>query len=76
MKKALVLTHKEIQGSQFKAFPVLWVHDEYELIVHKDHASQVAALIPKSIIAAGEHFKLKVPMDGTGKIGNNWFEVH
>ena len=76
MKKALTLIHKEIKEQKLQCFPVLWCHDEAELMAHISNANQVAALIPKSIIAAGEHFKLKVPMDGTGKIGNNWFEVH
>ena len=76
MKKAIALMHKEIQERQLNTFPVLFVHDELELVAHKDHAEEVAKLIPESIRAAGEHFKLKVPMDGTGKVGLSWYDTH
>ena len=76
MKRALSSIHKAIKANNYDARPVLWVHDELELVAHKDHADVTAQLIPYSIREAGDYFKLKCPMDGTGKIGNNWYEVH
>ena len=76
MKKAIVLLHKEIQERQLNTFPVLWVHDEVQFLTHRTDSEQMAALIPDSIRVAGEHFKLKVPMDGTGKVGLSWYDVH
>lgn len=76
MKKALTLIHKAIIEEKLDATPIIFVHDEAELLVHKSNSQRVAQLIPEKIKEAGVHFKLKVPMDGTGKIGNNWYDVH
>jgi hypothetical protein len=29
-----------------------------------------------AIQAAGRHFKLRIPLDGEFKVGNNWKETH
>lgn len=53
-----------------------YFHDEVEFECDADVADDVARLIEKAIIKAGEHLKLKVPLAGEGKVGLNWAEVH
>ncbi len=53
-----------------------YVHDEVEFECEEAIASEVAKLIEKAIVKAGEHLKLNVALAGEGKIGKNWREVH
>lgn len=55
---------------------VLHFHDEYNAIVHKNHADRYAELAVQAIVKAGEFWKLNVPLDGEAKIGKCWAEVH
>lgn len=50
--------------------------DELEYECEEDVAEEVARLIEKSIAAAGEFLKLKVPLVGEGKVGKSWRETH
>jgi DNA polymerase I-like protein with 3'-5' exonuclease and polymerase domains len=52
------------------------VHDEAQLECARDIADDVGKAFKQSIIEAGEHFKLRCPLDGEYKIGNNWRETH
>ena len=76
MKKAIYFFHKKIEKFGDKVYPVLWVHDELQCVVHKDHAQEVALMIKESIVEAGQYFNLNIPMDGTAKVGLNWLETH
>lgn len=51
-------------------------HDELEFECENDVAEEVAKLIEKAIVKAGEHLKLSVPLAGEGKVGLNWKETH
>jgi len=57
---------------------VLNVHDEWEVVTNRveDYANDIGKDIVTSIIKSGEHFNLKLPLDGEYKIGKNWAEVH
>lgn len=88
MKKALVLLDKKLQG-ELGLIPgvdyefVLNCHDEYQLEI-LDKNTETGEWLPKvvgekarqAIILAGEHFKVRCPLDGEYKIGNNWKDTH
>ena len=76
MKKAIQLFHERIKMYGDKGYPVLWIHDEIQCITTPDIAEDVALHIAQSIRDAGTYFNLKCPMDGTAKVGKNWFDTH
>ena len=51
-------------------------HDELATEVPEDLAEEIKALGVKSIEMAGKHLKLRVPLAGSGKVGDNWASVH
>lgn len=52
------------------------IHDEHQYECDEDIAELVGELSIQSIKKAGEHFNIKVELDGEAKIGNNWYETH
>ena len=76
MKKALVLLADKIKDNKWDAKFVANVHDEWQIEATEAHADEVGRAARQSIIEAGEHFKLRCPLDGEYKIGRNWAETH
>ena len=76
MKKALVLFDDKVIANKWNVKCVANVHDEAQLECPRKIADEVGKAFKQSIIEAGEHFKLRCPLDGEYKIGNNWRETH
>ena len=76
MKKALVLFDNKVRCNKWNVKYVANVHDEAQLECPKDIAEEVGKAFKHSIIEAGEHYKLRCPLDGEYKIGRNWRETH
>jgi DNA polymerase I-like protein with 3'-5' exonuclease and polymerase domains len=76
MKKALVLLADKIKENKWDAKFVANVHDEWQIEAAEAYADEVGRAARQSIIEAGEHFKLRCPLDGEYKIGRNWAETH
>jgi len=76
MKKALVLFYDKSKANKWPVKLVANVHDEFQLEVPKMYATMVGEAAKQSIVEAGLHFKLRCPLDGEYKIGNNWRETH
>lgn len=57
---------------------VLNVHDEIqtEVLDNEGLPELVGQTVKVSITKAGEYYKLRCPLDGEYKIGNNWKETH
>lgn len=53
-----------------------YFHDEVEFECSSEIAQEIANMIEKAISKAGEFLKIKVPLEGEGKVGKNWKEVH
>jgi DNA polymerase I-like protein with 3'-5' exonuclease and polymerase domains len=51
-------------------------HDEYSWEVEEGIEEEIRALSVNCIIRAGEYLKLPIPLDGEGKIGRTWKDVH
>ena len=76
MKKALVIFDNKRAANNWPVKYVANVHDEAQLECPKDIAEEVGKAFKESIIEAGEHYKLRCPLDGEYKIGRNWRETH
>ncbi|MBU4567013.1 MAG: DNA polymerase [Proteobacteria bacterium] len=80
MKKATVLQwdmlHEAgyIEGKDW--FQVLNVHDENQLYVKEGLEDKIGPICVEAIRKAGEHFNLRIPLDGEYKSGRNWAETH
>ena len=74
MKQALVILNDKIKD--LDAHFVANVHDEWQIEVREDQADEVGRLGVEAIIEAGKVLKLKCPLDGEYKVGDNWSETH
>jgi DNA polymerase I-like protein with 3'-5' exonuclease and polymerase domains len=76
MKQALVFLDESIRRNKLDAKFVVNVHDEFQLEVKEEHAQRVGFLAVESIRKAGRTLKLRCPLDGEYKIGDNWCQTH
>ena len=76
MKKALTLLDEYVKIKQIKAFPVVNVHDEFQYEVEESRVNEFGKLAVQSIIDAGKLLKVRCPLNGEYKSGNNWSETH
>jgi len=76
MKRAMIDWHVEVAKRKLDAKMVAVVHDEFQIEVRKDQADEVGKIVVDSIVNAGVYFKMKCPLDGEYRIGNNWTETH
>lgn len=76
MKYALTLLEEYVNNKQIKAFPVVNVHDEFQYEVEENRADEFGKIAVQAIIDAGIKLKVRCPLNGEYKIGNNWSETH
>lgn len=76
MKYALYLFNKKLTKAGIDYKQLVVVHDEVEVECNPEDAEFVGKTIQESYKESGEFFKVKLPLDGEYKIGNNWLEVH
>ena len=55
---------------------VAFVHDEIQVLVKDEYANEIGEICIEAIKKAGEHYSLRIPLDGEFKIGSNWAETH
>ena len=63
-------------GWQDKCQQLAWVHDELQFESDADIADELGKLAVACIAQAGENFKIKLPLTGEYKVGQNWCETH
>ena len=76
MKKALCIFYDKIKKNKWPVKLVANVHDEFQFECPSTIAETAGKAARQSIVEAGEHFKLRCPLDGEYKIGRNWRETH
>lgn len=76
MKQALIFLNNEIKKQGWMAKFVANVHDEFQVETKPELAELVGQAGVASIIKAGQHFKMRCPLDGNYKVGINWKETH
>jgi hypothetical protein len=74
MKKSIVIL--DHSATDLDAMKVIDMHDEGQADVSVKDAELYAVLAVQSIVQAGTHFNLNIPLDGEAKIGANWAETH
>ena len=80
MKKALCILADDIDAKGWKinediAF-VLNIHDEYQAEVKPELVEEYKVMAVEAIRKAGEYFKMRCPLDGEAKVGENWYDTH
>jgi DNA polymerase I-like protein with 3'-5' exonuclease and polymerase domains len=76
MKKALCIFYDKIKANKWSVKLVANVHDEFQFECPPSVAEEAGKAARMSIIEAGEHYKLRCPLDGEYKIGKSWKETH
>lgn len=74
MKKSIVLL--DHWTTDLDSMKVIDMHDEGQADVHPDAAELYAKYAVQSIIDAGTHFNLNIPLDAEAKIGKTWADTH
>jgi len=80
MKQALILLYYKLtnlgwQHGREYAF-VANIHDEFQAEVAPKYAEVYGQLAVEAIRAAGVNLKMRCPLDGEFKVGDNWAETH
>ena len=75
-KRWLVINDETIHQTKLCASQLAFIHDELQFECAKEHAGDLSTSLVYSAIAAGEYYKLRVPIAAEAKTGNNWAEVH
>ena len=76
MKKALCIFYDKIKANKWPVKLVANVHDEFQFECSQEVAEEAGKAARMSIIEAGEHYKLRCPLDGEYKIGKSWRHTH
>lgn len=76
MKKSMVLMDDWVTELGLDAKKVIDMHDEAQWEVADKDVEKFMELAPQSIVIAGEHFNLNIPLAAEAKCGNNWSETH
>ena len=76
MKKALCIFYDKIKANKWPVKLVANVHDEFQFECPAEIAEEAGKAARMSIIEAGEHYKLRCPLDGEYKIGRSWKQTH
>ena len=72
----MVINQNNIITQNICATQIAFIHDELQFECEPKHASDLSTSLVVSAAAAGEYYKLRVPIEAEAKIGNNWAEVH
>ena len=78
MKKSCILLWSDIVKNNIHAHKVLDMHDEGQSEVwnEEDNINRYCELAVDSIVKAGQHFNLNIPLVGEAKVGMNMAETH
>lgn len=72
---ALMTTMQKLQENNIPYVPCIFYHDEIDFMVPEEFAETAAKIGKESFAIGPKLFGINI-MDGEGKIGNNWYEVH
>jgi len=75
-KEWAIITDKLIKKNNIDCKLLAIVHDEQNFECSKEDAPKLASILEKAATMAGEKLGFKCRMDGTSKIGGNWYEIH
>ena len=76
MKRSCVLLWDRVEQAGYDAHKVLDMHDEGQSEVNPSIVEPYSKMAVQSIVDAGEHFNLNIPLDGEALVGCNMAETH
>lgn len=76
MKKALCKIARYIRTKRIDAFPVAFVHDEFQIDCCLSRSKEIAEVTRQAIIQSGVELGLRCPLDAEYRIGKDWFDCH
>lgn len=76
MKYAMTVAYDMIKAQKLDAKFATMQHDEFQLVVRKDHAKRVAQILEDSIHVAGTIIGSRCTIKGAAEIGSSWYETH
>lgn len=76
MKKSMTLLDQWAKQEGLVYKKVIDMHDEGQAEVWCPHSSRYAELAVNSVVEAGKHFELNVPLAAEAKIGRTWADTH
>ena len=75
-KEWAVISAKLIEKNNINCKLLAIMHDEQNFECSIEDAPKLAAILEKAATMAGEKLGFNCRMDGTSKIGRNWYEIH
>lgn len=72
---AVMLTMERLEAANIPYMPCIMMHDEEDFQVPDEHREQAAEIGKQAFIDGPKLFGINI-MDGSAKIGRNWYEVH
>ena len=75
-KRWLLINQQTVNETKLCCSQLAFVHDEIQFECEPTHAKDLSTSLVYSAAAAGEYYKLRVPIAAEAKIGRNWAEVH
>lgn len=76
MKQSMIYLDQWVREENLDVWKVIDMHDEAQADVAYASIERYMELATFSVVKAGEHFKLKVPLAAEAKQGGNWAETH
>ena len=79
-KRWVIIFHDMLKAQGFidgeDYMQVAFVHDEIQVLVKEEYADKVGKIAIEAIKKSGEHYSIRIPLDGEYKLGANWAETH
>ena len=75
-KRWLLINQQTINETKLCCSQLAFVHDELQFECDPKHAKDLSTSLVYSAAAAGEYYKLRIPIEAEAKQGSNWSEVH
>ena len=75
-KRWMVINHDTVKETNLCASQLAFIHDELQFECDPIHTNDLQTSLLYSAAAAGEYYKLRIPIAAEAKVGNNWSEVH
>lgn len=64
------------KGLSDKASPLLWIHDEQQLLVRSEYTEEIGRVMEEAIVQTGMELKINMPLAGEYAVGNSWYDTH
>jgi DNA polymerase I-like protein with 3'-5' exonuclease and polymerase domains len=75
-KNWMVISDRRIKEEGIDCKLLTVMHDEQNFECNPPQAKKLAIILEEAATKAGELLGFKCRMDGSSKIGNNWYEIH